>query len=429
MFVLSAMWSDLVNWTAFSIGPLNVFPIDFLTIAASVFLLRKPFQFTPRQSRRLLLPLFLFLVWLLFEVLHGIPAYSFSAFGDARLIVPFFFSLVSFKLWMSPKKLEMIGGTFEKLLLVSACAVILMFFLELVAGHRVGIFFMNSEEEAFGELIDARGVRLLGSDQTFAAGVFFTFLFISTLLNGWVGSRKAALAVFLVVIVIMSQNRTSAVSLAFGLSVYAAFIAGSGKRVKAIVFLLASFTVAFVVILIVSPDLIASIRQLLLAGLDPEQDPTGTWGWRLELAASAIDQFAQNPMVGQGYGGHWNLLFGQELVTAPPHNQYLSLLVKCGLVGVLLFLGVMVAAIYSYFRHRSAIPPRLRALFDTLFVVILASIPYGFAYDYVPTFGFYLGAFYGIIARVKFFHDSNKSELDPDLLSPSSDIKREINVD
>jgi len=399
MVLVSALWSDFVNMKLLSIGPLNVFPIDFLAIAATGYLIRQRNVKAIRTNLILLLPLLLFLLWLVFEILHGIPSFLYSAFGDARMVVPFFFSLVSFKMWMGPSATESIKMSFERLLLISASAVALMFVLELAVGHRVGFFFMNSEEEAFGELIDARGVRLLGTDQTFAAGLCFCFIFVSTVMRGRIGARRFWLGLFLVTAIVMSQNRTAIFSLLFGLCIYSLFIARKGNRFKAIGFLLLSAIVGVGIIAVIAPDLITSIENLVLAGLDPEQDPTGTWGWRLALAASALDQFAQHPILGQGFGGHWDLAFGQESVTAPPHDQYISLLVKCGLVGLILILWILTGAVILFFKHRAKIPSSLRPLFDTLFILVVASLPYGFAYDYVPTFGFYLGAFYGIIAR------------------------------
>jgi hypothetical protein len=65
----------------------------------------------------------------------------------------------------------------------------------------------------------------------------------------------------------------------------------------------------------------------------------------------------------------------------------------------MLFIFVILAVLKNYLRSRCHIPDYARPLFDTMLIIVIASIPYGFAYGYVETYGFYLGIFAGILHR------------------------------
>jgi O-antigen ligase len=81
------------------------------------------------------------------------------------------------------------------------------------------------------------------------------------------------------------------------------------------------------------------IRALALT--NPEQDPNTYW--RMVLAQASIDNFWQSPIMGEGFGGHWDLLtpeFGAN-TTVAPHNFYIMTLVKMGIVGLMLYFAIV----------------------------------------------------------------------------------------
>jgi O-Antigen ligase len=398
IFLVTAFWSDFANLIAFSIGPINVYPIDFIGFFGSLFVIARWKTVKKRLKIPLAIPVLALLLWLVISIIRGVPSYSVSAFGDGRIVLPFFLFLVPLALHEPANQDKVPLRQVEITLLVSAIAVLIMFVVELLVGHRVGIFLLNSPEMAYGDLSDARGVRLLGTDQTFSAGVYLVFILVSSFFAGGMGKARIAIGFLLMVAIFMSQNRTATVTLVAATACYGIFFAKHGKRFQIAIWLLLLFVIATIIIALVAPESLESAQQLLHAGFNPDQDPTGTWAWRLTVAGSAIEQFLENPILGQGFGGHWQLFTESDLVTAPPHNQYLTLMVKSGTIGVLCLIWVLIATIYVFITRRKSIELHARPLLDTMFVVVIASIPYGFAYDYVPLFGFYLGIFYSIVA-------------------------------
>ncbi len=397
VMLTTASWADFVNLRVFSIGGVNVFPIDLLLPMMVVYLARgeSPDRLWPHVPK-----LFVwFMCWFLFSIVRGAFSYGISAYGDTRNVSAILFFLVSFAIALRCRTVDEGRVIFERVLLVAGITVLVMTLLELAVGHRVGIFYSTSENEAFRELSDARGIRILGTDQTFWAGLVALYPLVAKMRRVSVDRAFVYLSPLLLMAVLISRNRTATFSLAFALAVFLLTFGSWRAKAKALMYVILSAVVVITLLNWLRPDFLSADAELLKAGLNPEEDPTGTWEWRLVIAASAFEQFLQHPIAGEGYGGHWGLLYGDTVVTDPPHNQYLSFLVKMGAVGLALFVALLVRTAVEYYRHHKRIPQRTLPIFDLVFVAVVACIPYGFAYDYPPMFGFLLGAFYGLLLK------------------------------
>lgn len=81
-----------------------------------------------------------------------------------------------------------------------------------------------------------------------------------------------------------------------------------------------------------------SVEEATAAALDPSQDPTSQF--RFLAWAEAITRFSQSPVVGEGYGVPFTFdIYNDD---PRPHDTYLTILYKMGIVGILPF-GVLLA--------------------------------------------------------------------------------------
>ncbi|MCX6908203.1 MAG: O-antigen ligase family protein [Verrucomicrobia bacterium] len=80
--------------------------------------------------------------------------------------------------------------------------------------------------------------------------------------------------------------------------------------------------------------------------LSPLEDPTGSWrmyGWR-----AAMETTFSNPfwvLFGQGHGGYYYWFFNltDDVIRTQPHNEYIHSWYKLGLVGLILYIGLLIS--------------------------------------------------------------------------------------
>jgi O-antigen ligase len=80
-----------------------------------------------------------------------------------------------------------------------------------------------------------------------------------------------------------------------------------------------------------------SLEEVTAAALDPSQDPTSQF--RFLAWAEAITRFSRNPAVGEGYGVPFTFdIYNDD---PRPHDTYLTILYKMGIVGIFPFLFLL----------------------------------------------------------------------------------------
>ncbi len=67
-----------------------------------------------------------------------------------------------------------------------------------------------------------------------------------------------------------------------------------------------------------------------------------TWTWRIAKWREQLIRVSVSPLTGLGFGGYWGLSELPGDVGISPHNLYVQILVKLGLVGLGLYLGIIV---------------------------------------------------------------------------------------
>ena len=95
-----------------------------------------------------------------------------------------------------------------------------------------------------------------------------------------------------------------------------------------------------------------------------------TWTWRIEKWKIELAKIVDFPFTGLGFGGYWGLeeLVGDDGVT--PHNLYVQVIVKLGLVGLFFYLMTM-GLVFKRIYYGMA---KLKAVNDPEFVLLVSAI-------------------------------------------------------
>jgi O-antigen ligase len=236
---------------------------------------------------------------------------------------------------------------------------------------------------------DDRGLRYLGSEETFQLGVGVIFLLIDQYVSKGKNLFKTFLIILLTAIILFTKNRAALLSLFLGFGIVMVL------EGKAKIILKAAFGVAVLMVLsfLMFPALTQSVITPILNAFNVTEDETGSW--RLLIQAVAIQQAMQTPILGQGFGGYFSYYVEQidQVINYPPHSMYIYLFQKTGIIGLLSYLAALFAMIRECSALRkvtkaNATGERYRLL---LKVLIITQLLYGFAYNFSIYLGFYVG--------------------------------------
>jgi O-antigen ligase len=327
---------------------------------------------------------------LLFSIFYGITKYGFRAIGEGRYIYWIFFFSVPVYFYLSGrlKTFRDFDKFFKITYLVAVASILFLLVIEILNGGR---FFLTAENQEFAQLEDARGIRYLGSEETFHLGVAVVFLLIGQLMT----KKKNKLLMFSILIltgiIIFTKNRTALISLF--LSFLFVFI--SEGKAKLVLRLLFSFVALFFLFFLFFPSLANGVIAPLTSIFNISEDETGNW--RLLVQAVAIEQGLKTPILGQGFGGYFEYYIEilNQTFEFPPHSIYVYLFQKSGFVGLIIYIAALISLIKESSRLKKITKSnvtleRYRIFFKVLFV---AQIPYGFAYNFTTYFGLYVGMF------------------------------------
>lgn len=333
--------------------------------------------------------------WLLIELVLGLGRFGGSALGEFRYVMPlfwFFAPLGIETLRRSPDEMEYATVPLA-IVRVSAVAALAMLVIEIGNGGRYYFSAANASRVGFE---DFRGARFLDSYQTFAIAFAGASVLLRARAVRAVGLVPVACLLF--VAAVWTQNRTALIALLGALAILSllerrfGLLAATGIGALAAVGLLA----------VLLPDLFARLASSYRSALNPAADDSGTW--RLLIQLSAFSQAVETPWFGQGYGGYFRFALpnGTEIL-APPHNQFLVLFLKGGVVAVALVVAALLA--YSIVlwkaRRHAFLAPRERLVIELLLVLALSQWLYGLAYDFLVTLGLFLGCAEVLLQRAR----------------------------
>jgi O-antigen ligase len=126
---------------------------------------------------------------------------------------------------------------------------------------------------------------------------------------------------------------------------------------------------------------------------DPSTDQD--FQWRVLVQDAALEQGLSNVWMGEGFGNYYEIIYqgeyGMEVSQAPPHNQFLTLFLKAGVIGVVLCVVAMTVLCVRLFRGLSGLSMNslARSAFVLILLIIVSQFLYGMAYDFIPFYGIY----------------------------------------
>ena len=388
IFLTGAVMADLNNAIVLQSGTLKLMGIDLIDYVALALTALFCVGGSLRQLSRAGRWYTVLLGWLAIEVAIGASRFGASAFGEFRYIAAlfwFFVPLAISGLRRTPSDVE--GATVpSQTIWVALTAALVILAIEVTSGGRV--FLTEQNQQQLGGFTDFRGVRYLDTYQTFNISLAACFLFLQHDIARPNRGGKIALAVALTIAALWTRNRASIVAVFAGFVVLALF----ERRFRLVAKLGVAATAAVGLLMLLSTSMMANITDAFAGVVAPTQDASGQW--RLLLQASALEQALQTPIAGQGYGGYYSFdVPGLGLVVAPPHNQYLELFMKGGVIALLLVAVVLFAYARQLWRLRRAetITEDERLVVRLILIAVIAQIPYGLAYDFPPLFGLLLG--------------------------------------
>ncbi len=319
------------------------------------------------------------LLVLLLALLLGFMKYSYRAIGEARLILPFLWIyLVSIfykgeRFIDSKYLIKMIRNT----IFISAVAGLIAFPFGFIFNFKL-------------DWEDFRGIRYIYTNQSFSIMIMICLLLLKA------GVRRLNLKEILflctcIIILILSKNRAAVAAPAF---VFLLLTIIQGK-IKTILYAAVAIILLVGTIFVVSSSATQEIFLAFKGVFDPLNDSTGSW--RFALQSAALAQALETFWLGQWFGSYfafnvpgmnWSLL--NEI---QPHNQFLILFLKTGIVGVTLYVLLLLKIIWTqiYVITKHSISKDEKVYCFVLLIIISSQFLYGMAYDFYPYIGLYYG--------------------------------------
>ena len=147
-------------------------------------------------------------------------------------------------------------------------------------------------------------------------------------------------------------------------------------------------------IIVVSIFLISScsniskfVSQRLIVFTNPELDPNANW--RLLNWSFQIERFFHSPIIGEGFGSYWGFNIYKNDIWIMPHNLYIMILAKLGLVGLILYLfinGRIFIILKNSFRNYLNKNHNQAALVLLALICLIGANVYAIAYPIDPRY-------------------------------------------
>jgi len=401
--------TDLSTMRLRVIGGMNVYYGDiffFMILAAALW------AFMARGNvRRWLQPVtawyMLFLAWLAVAVVWGWRVYGYRAFGESRYVLPFFAFFIPYVLLAGRQggNPALVGQYVRMTTTVAAAAALLFLLCSLVYGKP---FYFSATHLKNQELWVH---KIISSDQSFHIFLLAMFIFYLSFSRKRFFTLPKLVFSLTLLIALPVHNRTALISL----FVAFLFLLVLGKRPREMVFACASVAVIFALLKVVPAieqfyypvqsrqQASAPSRQQASApgrqtapDLNAERVKGVTTGyWRFFLNKAALRQALQKPLFGWHLGGYFAFFIPETkaTITLPPHNQYIMILLKTGVIGLALLLiplGLLLWRLFKYLGDKR-LEAGERSIAWLLLLVLGAQPVYGLGFDFIPLYAVYFG--------------------------------------
>jgi hypothetical protein len=310
--------------------------VDFVLLVMLNITLYRSFKGYYKKKSKLQIGIYgiAFTILILFEIIRNINIYGLSAPGEFRFrylifVLPFYLALnlktINSRKWLIK---FLIAGLYY----IPLCYIPV---IGIMKGWTFGAEsrFLNSQVYlgmiytiAIALLADKYKFIRINKLYLFSSLIPFSFFFI-------VDSHRSAwmsLVIIFIILIYLKEIRI-------------------GKFAK---FLPAILLMLMLVIPLISEaglNVSEYVEKRASAFWNPEVD--GTSNFRLIMWKLQLEKFKESPLLGEGFGGYWEVTFpnGQK-VNVSPHSYYVQTLVKMGVIGLIIYLLIMIN-IFKKFRY------------------------------------------------------------------------------
>jgi O-antigen ligase len=335
-FPFAELANSFVGDWALNAGGIDLHPMDPVIFFAVTYLiisvLRYPKKVAGALKENIFLTVFLALVAI--YVLIFTPMHGQSAIGEARKTYSFFlFPLLAL---LVIKTREDLRRFFKVTILATAGVAIVALGLAAIQGS------ITKAVGAEGALMIALAAVAMLIHRFYRVVVFHPIV-------------DRVLLFLFAVLAIGLGHRTVWLGIGFGLIlVFWLYFARPVFVIKCVVVLL-MLLMAGGSALVYFPRVAARLGEGFAGIIDPYSDSTASWrieGWTDQLEAL---EDSRAVLFGNGLGSYYRWKFGDETVTVTPHNAYVQLVLKFGLVGLIIYVLLAV----HFFRGSLAVRKRL----------------------------------------------------------------------
>ena len=208
LVALSAFPEDIDRIRVLSLGRYQIFVIDLIylcLLVAAFRAIRNGRAWAQGRTSRVCTFL---LGWIAICVILGLFKFGYRALGESRYVLGFVGYFVPYAL-ISERDSNSKRGIVKLLVMtVVVCGItsFIMFWIEVAHGGR---FFLNAENQAdFGSAVDFRGLRYLGSSQTFYVMALAAFLAVRALCSRRISFVQITSLFILVFIAVINATGT-----------------------------------------------------------------------------------------------------------------------------------------------------------------------------------------------------------------------------
>ncbi len=181
--------------------------------------------------------------------------------------------------------------------------------------------------------------------------------------------------------------------------------------IKYFVFSLAIIGVASIVVLYVFQlkgiDIALYFDDRMTAFLDFRND--GTANWRYVLWLESLEKIMETPVVGQGFGRHFQFVSFDEVITTSPHNLYITMAYHLGTIGLMLY-AAFVLQIFWRVRNilRCSVDSKRRTMIMAALVILISNSAYYVAFVFGACEWLPIGVGISVVSNMSYY---SKNEL------------------
>jgi O-Antigen ligase len=359
--IVTVLFPDLF----FPMGPILFLPLDpaffFSLIYIAIIIMIRPASLTKTLRENQYLIIFITIV-VAYAVIY-MPLYGKSAIGEARKsYFFFFFPILSSFIVKDLRDLRRL---------------ILLFFL-------VGLSFLIVALSRFMMGFPLRSLSSAAMNLVLLFQVFSILIF-------WLNQRviinrftDASVLTLSLAILILRPHRSVIIASAFGLLLICLMFRNRFLFLLKLIILLVAFFIIVVIAMLNIPTFEKASMIPLKGILDPRSDGTASWrmqGWQQQLSKLS----PQELLFGKGFGSYfmWYNKKYREKVRVDPHNGYVQIILKLGLLGLIMY-GLLV---FTFFRKVIPVWKKLPQGPMKAFVEI-SILNVGVAHAYMMGYGF-----------------------------------------